>query len=167
MLMTTQWPDGAIPIAWVESLFKRMAVTYGKHFADQWRGLDTTAIKRHWGIELGKLKREELTHGVQQLAGRDWPPTLPEFVKMCRPPAAAPMLASHAPVTPAGPCKAATPAARARELLSQFTRGGIKNADEVAGDGKEWARRIMARRAAGEVMYLAAIEEAEKVLGQP
>jgi hypothetical protein len=162
---TTHWPEGAIPLKWVESLFKRMAATYGTLLADQWRGQDTARIKFQWGIELGKVTADELVHGVSQLAARKWPPTLPEFVTMCRPPSAASMLPSHTPVPPAAPSKAATPSGRARELLGHFKQGGIKSADIVAGDGREWARRIMARRDRGEVMYLAQIEEAEKVLG--
>jgi len=163
---SSDWPEGAIPLAWVESLFKRMAAAYGALLADQWRGQDTGTVKRLWAIELGKVTVEELTHGVQQLGTRKWPPTLPEFVLMCKPPMVT-GLPSHTMVTHEQPSKARTPADRARELLGGLKHGGIKSAEAVAGDGKEWARRIAARRERGEVMYLAQLESAEKVLGTP
>lgn len=79
------WPESAIPQSWVESLFKKMAFTYGVRFADQWRGIDPDGVKRHWAEALGVLTKEELTRGVMNLGTRDWPPTLPEFLKLCRP----------------------------------------------------------------------------------
>lgn len=79
------WPARAIPEHWIESLFEKMAFTYGTKFADQWRGIDTDGIKRHWAEKLGALTNQELAHGVLKLETRDWPPTLPEFLKLCRP----------------------------------------------------------------------------------
>lgn len=79
------WPEGAIPEHWIESLFKKMAFTYGIKFADQWRGIDADGIKRHWAEKLGALSNDELRNGVLKLETRDWPPTLPEFIKLCRP----------------------------------------------------------------------------------
>jgi hypothetical protein len=82
---TDPWPEGAIPQTWVESLFKKMAFTYGTRFADQWRGIDPVGVKRHWAEALGSLTSDELCRGVLGLGTRDWPPTLPEFLKLCRP----------------------------------------------------------------------------------
>ncbi|MET3134626.1 hypothetical protein AAKU55_004926 [Oxalobacteraceae bacterium GrIS 1.11] len=82
---STPWPSNAIPENWVESLFKKMSFTYGVKFADQWRGIDADGLKRHWAEKLGGLTGEELRRGVAKLDTRDWPPTLPEFVKLCKP----------------------------------------------------------------------------------
>ncbi len=79
------WPANAIPEKWVEALFNKMAFTYGVKFADQWRGIDAAGIKRHWAEKLGVMTGQELTRGVMRLESRDWPPTLPEFIKLCRP----------------------------------------------------------------------------------
>lgn len=79
------WPEHAIPKHWVESLFDKMSYAYGMRFVDQWVGIDTECVKRHWAEALGVLTTQELTRGVQNLATRDWPPTLPEFLKLCRP----------------------------------------------------------------------------------
>lgn len=80
------WPENAIPEKWVKALFNKMAFSYGVKFADQWRGIDPDGIKRHWAQKLFALKTEELTRGVQRLDSRTYPPTLPEFLALCRPP---------------------------------------------------------------------------------
>ena len=82
---STPWPEHAIPQTWVESLFKKMAFTYGVKFADAWRGIDPDGVKRSWAEALGVLSSDELVRGVNALVTRDWPPTLPEFLKLCRP----------------------------------------------------------------------------------
>lgn len=82
---STDWPKGAIPRNWVESLFERMLMTYGSKFADQWRGVDPAGLKRHWAEKLGELTPEQMKHGVNRLDTLDWPPTLPQFVKLCKP----------------------------------------------------------------------------------
>ena len=81
----SDWPADAIPQHWIESLFGKMTFTYGAKFADQWKGIDAAGLKRHWATELGKFTGEELKAGVEKLKTRDWPPTLPEFEKLCKP----------------------------------------------------------------------------------
>ncbi len=75
----------ALPIAWIEALFDKMALSYGKRFTDQWGGVEPTKLKDHWAKELACMSRKELSRGYAALERRDWPPTLPEFKKMCRP----------------------------------------------------------------------------------
>ncbi|MTW11414.1 hypothetical protein GM658_12485 [Pseudoduganella eburnea] len=78
-------PHQALPISWVESLFKRMHFSYGARFADMWAGVNPDEMKQHWAQRLGELSRSELATGYRMLESRDWPPTLPEFIKLCRP----------------------------------------------------------------------------------
>lgn len=80
------WPADAIPQAWVEKLFGRMSAMYGSKFADLWRGTDLQQVQRVWGQELGSLSNDELRDGVAGLRNRPFPPTLPEFVALCRRP---------------------------------------------------------------------------------
>lgn len=63
-----------------------MSLSYGKKFADQWGGLDPAKLKAHWAQELATMTRQELSRGYAALDNRDWPPTLNEFKKLCRPP---------------------------------------------------------------------------------
>lgn len=73
------------PISWVESLFARMQAMYGNKFLDMWRDTDLDLVKQLWADEMGKLSPEELRRGFAGLMARDWPPSLPEYVKMCKP----------------------------------------------------------------------------------
>lgn len=75
-----------LPESWVEKLFHRMLLEYGKKFSDQWGGADTDELIAHWANELAGYTGEEIKRGLAAMAGRDWPATLPEFKKMCRPP---------------------------------------------------------------------------------
>lgn len=71
---------------WIDALFVKMLNTFGSRFADMWRGTDIDSVKATWAPELSKLSREEFSKGVQALATLDWPPTLGQFIKLCRPP---------------------------------------------------------------------------------
>lgn len=63
-----------------------MSSYYGARFADAWRGIDPVAMKRCWAEELAGYSADEIAAGVRAMKSRDWPPTLPEFLKLCRPP---------------------------------------------------------------------------------
>lgn len=75
-----------IPLSWVDALFERLILTYGAKFADLWHKVDQAKVKALWAEELGEYGRDEIARGVASLKTRDWPPTLPEFLKLCRPP---------------------------------------------------------------------------------
>jgi hypothetical protein len=62
-----------------------MEAMYGRKFHDMWIGSDLSMVKALWADEMGKLSNDELKRGYGALMLRDWPPTLPEYVKMCRP----------------------------------------------------------------------------------
>lgn len=78
-------PHQPIPISWVEGLFKRMSFAYGAQFADKWAGIDGRELKAYWADRLGVLSDKELLTGYRMLESRDRPPSLPEFLKLCRP----------------------------------------------------------------------------------
>lgn len=73
------------PLSWVESLFSRMQGMYGSKFLDMWRDTDITSVKSLWAEEMGKLTRDQLKRGVEALRTQDWPPSLPQFIKLCAP----------------------------------------------------------------------------------
>jgi hypothetical protein len=75
-----------LPESWVERLFERMLLDYGKKFSDQWGGADSDALIAHWGRELAGYTGAEIKRGLDALSTREWPPTLPEFKKLCRRP---------------------------------------------------------------------------------
>lgn len=67
-------------------MFHKMLLEYGKKFTDQWGGADTDELIAHWAHELAGYTGPEIKRGLAGLDSREWPPTLPEFKKMCRPP---------------------------------------------------------------------------------
>lgn len=75
-----------LPRNWIEKLFDKMLLSYGKKFTDQWMGADPNKLIAHWAEELASFTGDELKRGYMALEVRDWPPSLPEFKKMCRPP---------------------------------------------------------------------------------
>lgn len=72
--------------AWVEKLLHYMLVCYGKRFTDQWVMTSSAELIEVWAQELEGMTHSELKRGKEALSTRDWPPTLPEFKRMCRPP---------------------------------------------------------------------------------
>lgn len=85
-LATSPQKSSALPEPWIERLFRRFEAMYGARFADAWRGCDLRNVKSVWAEQLGQYSREELATGALKCMERDWPPTLPEFLKLCRPP---------------------------------------------------------------------------------
>lgn len=69
----------------VEELFDEMLMTHGKKFVDQWIVADTERLVLHWCRELVGFTPREFKRGVEAQKTLDWPPTLPEFKKLCRP----------------------------------------------------------------------------------
>jgi len=76
----------ALPDAWIAKLFSRFSAMYGRRFADLWGDSNLADVKALWAEELAVLSRDELAYGVSACKTRDWPPNLPEFLKLCRPP---------------------------------------------------------------------------------
>lgn len=75
-----------LPASWVEKLLHKMLLSYGKKFTDQWGATSTDELVEHWAQELAGYQPVEITRGLKALETRDWPPTLPEFKKLCRAP---------------------------------------------------------------------------------
>ena len=74
----------ALPSAWIDRLFQRFSVMYGKHWADLWEGVPMADVKDAWRTELGGVTGEQIVAALK--ACGTFPPTLPEFVALCRPP---------------------------------------------------------------------------------
>jgi hypothetical protein len=79
------WPQGAVPPHWIDSLLTRFEVYYGDKFHRQWANVPRDTMRKQWAIDLAALTKEELAAGVEALKGEEWPPTLPEFLKLCKP----------------------------------------------------------------------------------
>ena len=76
----------ALPESWIEKMLDEMLLAYGKKFTDQWSGVDSDKLIAYWAREMADFTGPEIRKGLNALSGRDWPPSLPEFKKLCRPP---------------------------------------------------------------------------------
>lgn len=75
----------ALPAEWIERIFTRMAGMYGARFLDLWKDVDLDVVKRTWAEGLAGFSGEEVARGLEACKQRaKFPPTLPEFVVMCR-----------------------------------------------------------------------------------
>ena len=75
-----------LPTEWVTRLFDRMLTCFGKRFTDQWASPDPDKLVGYWAERLGGYSAAELKRGVDAMEQMDYPPTLPQFLKLCRPP---------------------------------------------------------------------------------
>ncbi|EEO27837.1 hypothetical protein [Oxalobacter paraformigenes] len=72
-------------LAEVEALFSEFEALYGSRFADMWRHTDVARVKSLWAKALAGLTGREIRAGLAGCGSRPWPPSLPEFLTLCRP----------------------------------------------------------------------------------
>lgn len=75
-----------LPRSLVEQVSAHMLYTYGKRFTDLWGPTKPDVWLNHWAASLAGYSVDEIKRGLAGLEAREWPPTLPEFKRMCRPP---------------------------------------------------------------------------------
>lgn len=88
-----------LPESWVERIFDRMQGLYGSLWVDRWRSGETIKApdgttadrgmilaKATWAQELGGFagEAERIAKALDDCRGRNLPPTLPEFIGLCR-----------------------------------------------------------------------------------
>ena len=128
-----------MPSAWIDRIFDKLTLTYGRAFLDRWKDLDLSAVKSDWMRELDGMERhpEAIAFALSNLTEK--PPTVIEFRTMCR---RAPL-----PVVPALEAPKSDPE-RVRAELAKLAP--LQLAARVPSGGRDWAHRILARSAAGE-----------------
>lgn len=78
--------NNPLPAAWVSKLIAKMQVMYGAKFTQQWAGIAPDVLQAEWAEELAGFTGAELSRGLAGCRERTFPPTLPEFMVLCRPP---------------------------------------------------------------------------------
>lgn len=76
-----------LPSAWIERLFVRLAAIYGNKFGDMWAGQDVAGVREMWASEMRGLSVDEIRKGLERIRSKhpSWPPSLYEFMELCRP----------------------------------------------------------------------------------
>ena len=75
-----------LPREWIERLFDKFKARYGTLFVDRFGGLPMEVVADEWASELAGYTGQELQRGLEGCRSLKFPPTLPEFMAMCRPP---------------------------------------------------------------------------------
>ena len=76
-----------LPRAWVDRIFARFIAAFGiVRLAAMWPEDQHDEVKAAWAEQLGRFAPETIRAALQATidSGREWPPTLPEFVEQCR-----------------------------------------------------------------------------------
>lgn len=74
-----------LPDAYIDRLFERLACMYGRKFADLWGGIDPLAVRKTWAEDLGRYPGEVIAKALTVCRDtKPFPPTLPEFILLCK-----------------------------------------------------------------------------------
>lgn len=158
--MSTRDP---LPPAWVDRIFGRFSAVWGAQKLGAMYPVESQGeVRRVWGDQLGRFSGDTIGRAIQQQidAGREWPPSLSEFVECCRLVAVARAQHQTAVMLPAPEIDREATAVD-REIAQQLANA-IK-----PKPGREWAAKIIARAEAGEPVSYAALEMAKAAVAAP
>ncbi|MCD8514632.1 MAG: hypothetical protein LRY31_01060 [Burkholderiaceae bacterium] len=148
-------PVTPLPTAWVEKIFRKLSLVYGRDFLARWEGLNSADVIDDWAYELSGFQGwpEAVAWALQNLPNGK-PPTVLEFRALC--------YRAPKPDRPALPEPVARPERLAEELrkLSAIARDPVNR-----GDGRDWARRIIEKHRAGEKLNPATLRFSREALG--
>lgn len=139
-------PPDALPAKWVEQIFGKLSVRYGRQFLARWDGLDLADVKSDWATQLAgfRARPDCIAYALDHLPV-DKAPGVGEFRQLCnaKPEAHEVLRLEHK----RGPIPA--------EVMKALDR--LKEPSEVKGqyDGpRGWAYRLRDREAAGDKLGL-------------
>jgi hypothetical protein len=141
----------------VDRLFERLMATYGREFMGRYEGQEIGAVKSIWAHELAGFSdhMHSLAWALEHLPERA--PNVIEFRNLAR--------RAPTPDVPRLPEPAADPARVAAELARLApARKAIAAAAAGDHDPKAWARRLLARHAAGDRLRPIALRFAHEAL---
>lgn len=123
----------SLPSDWIEKIFTKLTLVYGRAFLDRWVGLDMDTVKDDWAHELDGFEKNPraIAWALRNLPAEK-PPTVLEFRKLAylTPKADAPQIAHQ-------PADLARVAAEVAKLapLREAPKSGLR----------DWAHRLKAK----------------------
>lgn len=84
-LSTSHQEKSLSELSGTAKLFAIMAAMYGRLWFDQWADTPQSVMEEVWRAELHGFSKSEIEAGVSACRKLSWPPTLPQFLKLCRP----------------------------------------------------------------------------------
>lgn len=142
----------SLPMPWVEKIFLKLTLTFGRDFTDRWDESSLQAVKEDWAHELRGFQQNPsaIAYGLENcLAGK--PPTVQEFKMVCgRKPDSTPLL----------PSPVVDPVIAARVLE------GLRESAKPKPSMKDWAYRLKGRHEAGDKLNRNQIACYQAALGE-
>ncbi len=74
----------SLPDVWVDRIFTKLSLTYGRDFLSRWEGLELDDVKADWAHELSGMavRPERIRYALENLPASK-PPTVLEFRNLC------------------------------------------------------------------------------------
>jgi hypothetical protein len=72
-------------LALMQDIHDDQLMLFGRKYVDLWAATDVARIVEFWAQEMIGFTPREVLRGRQALRALEWPPTLPEFQRLCRP----------------------------------------------------------------------------------
>ena len=69
-----------LPAHWIDRLFMRLGMAYGREWMNKWEGFPMDAVKAEWAAQLGDLDEWQLAWALDHLP--EFAPGLPKFRKL-------------------------------------------------------------------------------------
>ena len=148
-----------LPGSWIAKIFEHMAGLYGAKFADLWNGSNMETVQRLWAEKLGGFKSMPgaIKEALDALDSKPFPPTLPEFLALCREAGrrhSAPVQSLGYTPTPEEQARAAEVIAKAAERMTATDKR----------DHRAWAERLKGRHDGGELLSLVQVQAYQEAL---
>jgi len=144
----------ALPDGWIDRLFQRFSVLYGKHWNEMWADVPMADVKDAWDGELAGVTGEQIARALKQLG--KFPPTLPEFSALCRPPA---QPTAHRLFLPSPQIDQL-----ARGAAPAYLAAEVEKLAQPQKDCKKWAKGILRDTEAGTYKVTIGIQMAKRAL---
>jgi hypothetical protein len=62
-----------------------MATYYGSQFADKWKSVNIDVMKKDWSKKIAAtLTQQQVLRGLETLEQCQYPPSLPDFIRLCK-----------------------------------------------------------------------------------
>ncbi len=76
----------SLPDSGIERIFMQMSVLYGSKLSGLWSGSNLEDVKHGWAEKLGGFREMPgaINEALDALDSKPYPPTLPEFIALCR-----------------------------------------------------------------------------------
>ena len=82
--MSKEQTPATLPMQWVERIFHKLTLIYGRDFTRRWDGMPLEEVKQDWAEELGRFagQGEAIRYALEHVPD-DRPPTVRAFARLC------------------------------------------------------------------------------------